>query len=49
MLHTQMRILTQTKYIISGLTSGTKYAFHVYAVDAKGYGGFSNTVVTKAL
>ena len=46
---TQMRILTQTKYTVSGLTSGTKYAFHVYAVGSKGYGAFSNTVVGKAL
>ena len=46
---TQVRILTQTKFTVSNLTSGTKYAFHVYAVGAKGYGAYSNTVVAKAL
>ena len=45
----QVRILTQAKYTVSNLTSGTKYAFHVYAVGSKGYGTYSNTVVAKAL
>lgn len=46
---TQVRILKQTKYLVSTLVSGTKYAFRVFAVGAKGYGAYSNVVVGKAL
>ncbi|MEO8760925.1 MAG: fibronectin type III domain-containing protein [Bacteroidia bacterium] len=46
---TMVKILSQRKFTLTGLDSGTKYALRVYAVGTHGYGTYSNVVVAKAL
>lgn len=46
---TQVKILTQRKFSLTGLTSGTKYAIRVYCVGTHGESVYSNVVVAKAL
>ena len=45
----QVKILTQRKFSLTGLTSGTKYAIRVYCVGTHGESTYSNVVVAKAL
>lgn len=45
----QADILTKTHCLLTGLTSGIKYAIRVYAVGAKGKGFYSVPVVVKVL
>lgn len=45
----QVIILTKSKFTVTGLESGNKYAFRVYAVGAGGYSDYSDIVVTKVL
>jgi hypothetical protein len=46
---TLVKILSQRKFTLTGLDSGTKYALRVYAVGTHGYSPYSNVVVAKAL
>jgi hypothetical protein len=46
---TLVDIIAHTKYVLSGLTSGIKYAVRVYAVSAKGKGNRSVPVIVKVL
>lgn len=46
---TQADIVTQTHCVLTGLTSGIKYAIRVYAVGAKGKGFYSVPVIVKVL
>ena len=45
---TQIAIITKTKYLVSGLTSGTKYWFRVQAVGTAGEGPMSDPYVKYA-
>lgn len=45
---TQVVIVTKTNFTITGLNSGSKYAFRVFAVGAGGYGAYSDLIVAKA-
>ncbi len=42
-------VCTKVKFTVSGLTSGTKYAFRVYAIGTAGKGAASIPVVVKVL
>jgi hypothetical protein len=42
-------IITKPKLVVNGLTSGSKYAFRVYAIGAGGKSIYSTVVVVKAL
>lgn len=44
----QIGLITKTKLTITGLTSGLKYAFRVYAIGTGGNGGYSDVLVAKA-
>ncbi len=46
---TQVKILTQRKFTLTGLVSGTKYAVRIYCVGTHGESAYSNVVVAKAL
>ena len=47
-LWTQIAIITKTKYLVTGLTSGTKYWFRVQAVGTAGEGPWSDPYVKYA-
>jgi len=46
---TQVKILTQRRFTLTGLVSGTKYAVRIYCVGTHGESAYSNVVVAKAL
>ena len=41
-------IVTRTNFTLTGLVSGRRYAFRVFAVGAAGYGAHSDLVIAKA-
>lgn len=41
-------IVTKTSFTVTGLISGAKYAFRVFAVGAGGYGAYSDLIIAKA-
>jgi hypothetical protein len=43
-----VRIVTKTNFTITGLISGSKYAFRIFAVGAGGYGAVSDPIIAKA-
>jgi hypothetical protein len=45
---TTVTIVTKTNFTVTGLISGNKYAFRVYAVGAGGYGAHSDPIIAKA-
>ncbi len=45
----QVDIVTKTNYSLSGLASGQKYAFRIYAVGSAGKSAYSQVVVVKVL
>ncbi len=45
----QVDIVTKTHCVLTGLTSGIKYAIRVHAVGAKGKGFYSAPVIVKIL
>jgi hypothetical protein len=41
-------IVTRTRVTITGLCSGSKYAFRIFAIGAGGYGAYSDLLIAKA-
>ncbi len=41
-------IVTKTSFTITGLISGSKYAFRLFAIGAGGYGAYSDPIIAKA-
>ena len=44
----QVIVLTKTGFSVTGLISGNKYAYRVFAISAGGYGAYSDIVIAKA-
>jgi len=45
---TMVLIVTKANLTITGLNSGSKYAFRIFAVGAGGYGAYSDPIIAKA-
>jgi hypothetical protein len=44
----RVNMVTKTKFTLTGLSSGQKYAFRVYAVGSGGKSAYSQVVMAKA-